>query len=477
MALRRKNASDTAKGGSKALTDSVSTTGTSGTTGTTAAVEVDEVVRKQLSSDFGANPALRLMQNAVTNTPLAKVAQDRQITVGIDTSMSNKLDDWKVSNQKRSGRCWLFAGLNLLRAGLAKKLDSKDFELSQNYLHYWDKLEKANYFLQSMVELAGEDLDDRTVHHLLSDPIGDGGQWNMFVALVNKYGVVPKYAMPETDSSSATGPMNGSLESLLRTGARRIRTAANAGDTAALDAARADTLAGVHRILTIHLGTPPESFVWQHNDSENKFTGHGEMTPLEFARTNLDIDLDSYVCLVNDPRESSPYGKTFTVDRLGNVVGAEAVTYLNAEIDVLREVAKDSIVAGEPVWFGCDTSKQCNADLGIWDANLYDYDSVYDVELDLSKAERLQYGDSLMTHAMLLVGVDIAEGDVRRWRVENSWGDEKADKGFYTMNDSWFDDYVFEVAVHVDRLPAEYRKALKGEPQVLPAWDPMGALA
>lgn len=472
MALLRKNATE-----SKASANSNGSGKTTRKGGTTRPVELDETLRKQLTSDFEANPSLRLMQNAVTNTPLRKVAQDRAITVGIDTSMSNKLDDWKVSNQKRSGRCWLFAGLNLLGSALATKLEDPDFELSQNHLHYWDKLEKANYFLQSMVELAGADLDDRTVHHLLSDPIGDGGQWNMFVALVNKYGVVPKYAMPETDSSSATGPMNESLESLLRTGARRIRTAASAGDTAAVDAARAETLAGVHRVLTIHLGTPPESFVWQHNGKENKFTRQGEVTPQEFAKTNLDIDLDNYVCLVNDPRESSPYGKTFTVDRLGNVVGAPAVTYLNAEIDVLRQVAKDSIVAGEPVWFGCDTSKQCNSDLGIWDANLYDFDSVYDVELDLTKAERLQYGDSLMTHAMLLVGVDILDGDVRRWRVENSWGDEKADKGFYTMNDSWFDEYVFEVAVHVDRLPAEYRKALKGEPQVLPAWDPMGALA
>lgn len=448
-----------------------------GKDGTSGAVELDDVVRKQLTTDFDANPSLRLMQNAVTNNPVREVAQDRAITVGIDTSMSNRLDDWKVSNQKRSGRCWLFAGLNLLRSELSKKLEDSDFELSQNYLHYWDKLEKANYFLQSMVDLAEVDLDDRTVHHLLSDPIGDGGQWNMFVALVNKYGVVPKYAMPETDSSSSTGQMNESLESLLRTGARRIRTAAAADDAAAVDAARAETLAGVHRVLTVHLGTPPESFVWQHNGKDNKFTRQGEVTPLEFARTNLDIDLDSYVCLVNDPRESSPYGKTFTVDRLGNVVGAPPVTYLNAEIDVLRQVAKDAIVDGEPVWFGCDTSKQCNSDLGIWDAHLYDFDAVYDVELDLTKAERLQYGDSLMTHAMLLVGVDILDGDVRRWRVENSWGDEKADKGFYTMNDSWFDEYVFEVAVHVDRLPAEYRKALKGEPQVLPAWDPMGALA
>lgn len=431
---------------------------------------------RALREAYDADPRNRLMTNAVATTAVDRIALDRAIVTSIDTSVSNRLDDWKTTNQKQSGRCWLFAGTNLLRAAAAKKLGVTDFEFSQNHLLFFDKLEKANYFLESMIDLADRDIDDRTVHHLLSDPIGDGGQWNMFVALVRKHGLVPKSAMPETESSSKTHAMDRNLERLLRQGARDLRAAVAAGGDP--QAVKAETLAAVHRVLTIHLGVPPETFDWQWRDDEKEFHRTGIMTPLEFAATYVDVDLDDYVCVVNDPRPSSPFGRTFTVDRLGNVIGAPAVTYLNAEIDVLKKATADSIVAGDPVWFGCDTGQQSDRETGYWDAALFDYGSVYGTEFTLDKAARLLHGDSLMTHAMLFTGVDLDEnGAPRRWRVENSWGDEKADQGFHTMNDSWFDEYVFEVAVHKDRLPAEYRAALDAEPIVLPAWDPMGALA
>ncbi len=431
---------------------------------------------RTLREAYDADPRNRLMTNAVATTAVDRIALDRAIVTSIDTSVSNRLDDWKPTNQKQSGRCWLFAGTNLLRAAAAKKLGVTDFEFSQNHLLFFDKLEKANYFLESMIDLADRDVDDRTVHHLLSDPIGDGGQWNMFVALVRKHGLVPKSAMPETESSSKTHAMDRNLERLLRQGARDIRVAVAAGGDP--QAVKNETLAAVHRVLTIHLGVPPETFDWQWRDDDKEFHRTGTMTPLEFAAAYVDVDLDDYVCVVNDPRPSSPFGRTFTVDRLGNVMGAPAVTYLNAEIDVLKKATADSIVAGEPVWFGCDTGQQSDRETGYWDAALFDYGSVYGIEFTLDKSERLLHGDSLMTHAMLFTGVDLDEnGAPRRWRVENSWGDEKADKGFHTMNDNWFDEYVGEVAVHKDRLPAEYRAALDAEPIVLPAWDPMGALA
>lgn len=204
------------------------------------------------------------------------------------------------------------------------------------------------------------------------------------------------------------------------------------------------------------------------------------MTPLEFAEKYITVELDDYVCVVNDPRPTSEYGKTYTVDRLGNVVGGTPVTYLNAPIDVLKTAVKETIVDGDPVWFGCDTNKQSSRDLGIWDAHLYDYEGAYSLDLTLDKANRLIYGDSLMTHAMVFVGVDVDDdGNARRFRVENSWGEDIADKGFFTMNFTWFDEYVFEIAIHKDRLPADLRAVVDAheEPIVLPAWDPMGALA
>ncbi|MEV0794697.1 C1 family peptidase [Kribbella sp. NPDC050459] len=424
--------------------------------------------------EFASNPQYRVMQNAVTQTPVNSIALDRQIVTSMDHSVSHLLDDWKVTNQKKSGRCWLFAGLNLLRAGAAEKLGVKDFEFSQNYLLFWDKFERSNFFLEAMIDTADRDADDRTVAHLLSDPIGDGGQWNMFVALVRKHGLVPKTAMPETESSSATAQLNDTLRKLLRQGARDLR--ALEGDEARRDRKR-EILTAVHRVLSIHLGTPPQKFLWQWKDSDKGFHRDGWTTPTEFAAAYVQLPVDEYVCLVHDPRPSSPVGRTFTVDYLGNVIDAPPVVYLNVEIDLIKQLTKDAIVGGEPVWFGCDVGKQMNADLGFWDAKLYDYGAVYDTDFTLDKAERLVHHETLMTHAMLFTGVDVVDGEPRRWRVENSWGDEKADSGFWTMNDSWFGEHVFEVAVRRSALPAELQARLDDEPIVLPAWDPMGALA
>ncbi|MEV5171223.1 C1 family peptidase [Streptomyces flaveolus] len=426
--------------------------------------------------EFAARPVNRLMQNAVTQTPVDDVALDRRILTGIDHSVSHHLDDWKATNQKQSGRCWMFAGLNLLRVGAARKLGVKDFEFSQNYLLWWDKFERANHFLEAVVETSDRDVDDRTVAHLLADPIGDGGQWNMFVALVAKHGLVPKSAMPETDSSSSTRAMNRALQTLLRQGARDLRRLAAEGVEAQRGHKR-EVLAAVHRVLGIHLGTPPRRFLWQWEDKDKEFHRDGWLTPAEFAASYVQLPLDEYVCLVHDPRESSPVGRTFTVEYLGNVVDAPPVVYLNAPMELLKRLAMEAIVGGEPVWFGCDVAKMMRADVGVWDAALFDYAAVYDAPFTLDKADRLLHHDTQMTHAMLFTGVDVVDGSPRRWRVENSWGEEKADKGFWTMNDSWFGEHVFEIAVRRSALPPELAAALDQPPIVLPAWDPMGALA
>ncbi len=426
--------------------------------------------------EFAARPVNRLMQNAVTQTPVDDVALDRRVLTSIDHSVSHHLDDWKVTNQKQSGRCWMFAGLNLLRVGAARKLGVNDFEFSQNYLLWWDKFERANHFLEAIIETSDRDVDDRTVAHLLADPIGDGGQWNMFVALVAKHGLVPKSAMPETDSSSATRAMNRALKTLLRQGARDLRGQADEGVEARRERKR-EVLAAVHRVLSIHLGTPPQRFLWQWEDKDKQFHRDGWLTPAEFAASYVELPLDEYVCLVHDPRESSPVGRTFTVEYLGNIVGAPPVVYLNAQMELLKRLAAEAIIGGEPVWFGCDVAKMMRADVGVWDAGLFDYAAVYDAPFTMGKAARLLHHDTKMTHAMLFTGVDVVEGSPRRWRVENSWGEEKADKGFWTMNDSWFGEHVFEIAVRRSALPPQLAAALDQPPIVLPAWDPMGALA
>ncbi len=431
---------------------------------------------ERLEADFVADPRARFAQNAVTTTDVHQIALDRRVVTSLDPSVSNQLDTWPVANQKKSGRCWLFSGLNFLRSHVIDELKVENFEFSQNYLHFFDKLEKANWFFTSMIELAERPLDDRTVHQLLSDPIGDGGQWDMFVSLVLKYGVVPKYAMPETESSSNTRAMNETLEALLRKGARDLRqTVAAGGDATAL---RRELMRQIYRVLSIHLGTPPTSFCWQYRDKDKTFTRGGQMTPQEFAAACIDVDLTQYVCLVNDPRATSPFGSVFTVDHLGNVVGGRPITYLNAPAELLEQMVCASIEDGRPVWFGCDCTKQFDRDLGYWSAALYDLDGVYGVDLAMSKAERMELGEEAMNHAMLFTGVDLVDGAARRFRVENSWGEDVADKGFYTMDANWFGEHVFEVAAPIASLPVEWQAKLKGAtPIVLPLWDPMGSLA
>ena len=449
---------------------------------TSAVTASGELTMDQIASlraGFDADSGARVVQNAVTTNDVNTVAMARDIVTTSDASFSTRLDDWAVTNQKSSGRCWLFAALNLFRVGAMKKMNLAKFEFSQNYMFFWDKFERANYFLCQIVDTADRGLDDRTVGFLLDGPIDDGGQWNMFMNVVRKHGVVPQACMPETQSSSSSGRMNSMLRHKLREGAMRLRACVASGaSTEAVDQERMDIMATIWRILCVHLGTPPTSFDWQWNDKDKAFHRDGEMTPQQFADTYIDVPANDFVCLVHDPRPSSPFGRTFTVDRLGNVMDGEPVVYLNVEMDLLKKITQDVLESGEPVWFGCDVGPQMDRKLGLWDKDLFRYEDVYGAPFSMNKAQRLEHHQTLMTHAMLFTGVDVVDGAPRRWRVENSWGADKSGReGYYTMNDSWFDEYMFEIAARKSTLPESLQAAFDEEPIVLPAWDPMGSLA
>jgi len=431
-----------------------------------------------MRSEYDSDPRNRLMQNAVTQHSVDEIALDRQIVTDANHVYSTMLDDWSPTHQGASGRCWLFAGLNLCRVDTMNEMNVKQFEFSQSYLMFWDKLERANFVLESIIETADSPVDDRVVQYLMEAPIEDAGQWDMFVNLVKKHGVVPKSAMPETQSSGATYKMNSILYYQVRQGAMNIRQLYK--DEAGLDAMRQsklDTLKVIYKILSIHLGTPPKEFDWQWNDRDGQFKRDGIVTPLQFAEKYVVTDLDELVCLVNDPREGHPYGTTYTVGYLGNVVGGASVKFLNLPIEEIKDITMRQLLDGRPVWMGCDTGKQNERNLGLWDAHLYDYDGVYGSEFGMDKAARLDYGQTQMTHAMLFTGVDVSDGKPRKWRVENSYGEKVGDKGFFMMNDSWFDEYMFEIVAPKRYLSAERQAQLDIEPAVLPPWDPMGALA
>ena len=437
------------------------------------------ITRKQvveLRKEFDAEPSNKVAQNAVTNVQLPDLTLNRDLVQDIDDSFSIKLDDWKVTAQMRSGRCWLFATLNLFRVGAMKKMKLKNFEFSQAHIHFWDKFERSNHLLEAIIETSDRPVDDRTIHFLLSDPIGDGGQWNMAMNLVRKHGLVPKTAYPESNSSSATRWMNAELKDILRSSASEIRAIIDGGGT--VEEARAHKekrIADIWRMLCIHLGTPPKTFNWQWRDKDGEFHRNGRMTPQQFAAEFVDIEWEDYVCIVNDPRNE--YYRTYTVDFLQNVAGGPPVVYLNVPSKEMKAITQKLLEDGIPVWMGCDVGKEMDRKRGLWDADLFDVEGLYGVEYGMDKADRLRHNQTMMTHAMLFTGVDVVNGRPRRWRVENSWGQDTGQKGYYTMNDSWYDQYMFEIAAPKDYLTEKMLEGLEIEPVVLPAWDPMGSLA
>nr|WP_309696476.1 C1 family peptidase [Armatimonas sp.] len=428
---------------------------------------------------FAADPVARIARNAVAKTAIKAVALNRDALVRLTHTYSHSVKTGKSTTQNASGRCWMFAGLNLFRTQIAEKLGVEEFELSQNYLMFWDKLEKANYFLENILATLNEPVGSRLLDWLCASPLQDGGQWDMFAALVKKYGVVPKEAMPETESSSRSADMNALMTLKLRQAASELRAAHATGASEAELRAQKDTLLpALYRMLATHLGEPPTEFLWQWRDKDKNFHRDGILTPEQFCKKYVTVELDELVCLIHCPQATKSYNTLYTIAYLGNVIGGQPIQYLNVEMPALKAATQAMIQDGKPVWFGCDVGKQMDRDLGLMDLELFEYEPLYGTSLELGKTARLDYGQSLMTHAMVLTGVDTDEaGAPRKWRVENSWGEQGGDKGFMVMTDPWFDEYLYEVAVEKKYLPKELLALLEGPLVALDPWDPMGSLA
>lgn len=439
--------------------------------------EISNDLLMQLREEESAKVALA--RNAATQVGIEAASLNREKIQHTFTAVSHRLDDWKATSQKKSGRCWLFSSLNFLRSRARESLGIKNFEFSQSYVFFWDKFERANWFLTDIIATSDEPVDGRLVQFLLGDVLGDGGQWDMAVSVYMKYGLVPKEVMPESEASTNSRPMNARLRAVLHIGALRLREAIAAGASAEeVDTQRRKILADVWKILVVCLGEPPVRFNWQWRDDEGNFHRDGEITPHEFYERHVGVDLSEYICLVDDPRPENPKGSVETVEHLGNVVGGRPIRYLNAPVEEIKRMAAAQIAAGEAVWFGADVSQPYDRGLGFFVTGIHDYDGLFDVDFSSTKLERVRSGESAMDHAMLFTGVDLDEaGQPRAWRVENSWGDEPGDSGFFTMDDQWFTDNVFEVVVPKSALPEDLAAAVDSDPIVLPAWDPMGTLA
>ncbi len=440
-----------------------------------------EITRETLSvfeKAFDSDRANRVAMNAATKNGVNNAAVRAESAREMRHTFNISLEQGEITNQKQSGRCWMFAALNTMRFRVMKKLELKTFELSQNYTLFYDKLEKSNYFLESILETLDEPTNGRLIAYLLASPLGDGGQWDMFVNLVEKYGVVPKEIMPETVASSSTRELVGYLTEKLREFACTLRTAHQAGaPMEALRAQKDEMLRTIYNMLCIALGKPPVTFDFE-TDTPNGFVRDLGITPQAFFKKYVDMDLSQYISLINAPTADKPYGKTYTVAFLGNVKEGRPVKYLNLPIEALKDAAIAQMQDGEPVWFGCDVGKRSVRDSGVMDLDALDLETLFSTKFTMNKAQRLDYGQSLMTHAMVFQGVNLDEnGRPNRWRVENSWGKDAGHNGYYIMSDAWFDEYMYQVVVNKKYLTEEQRAAFEQAPITLEPWDPMGSLA
>ena len=441
--------------------------------------QLTQTFTDKLFADYEANTKFHAVENAVTHNGLLKSLETRQSQIENDHVFSIDLTKDEVSNQKASGRCWMFAALNTFRHKLISDFKLENFELSQAHTFFWDKYEKSNWFLEQVIATADEELASRKVKFLLDTPQQDGGQWDMVVALFEKYGVVPKSVYPESISSSASRELNQYLNKLLRQDAQILRQILAAGaDSTAVQAKKEELLQEIFNFLAMSLGLPPRTFDFSYRDKDNNFHSESGLTPQAFYKKYVNLQLDDYVSIINAPTADKPYGKSYTVEMLGNVVGARDVRYLNVNMERLKELAIAQMQAGETVWFGSDVGQSSNRKAGVMVNDMYDFTSSMDIELTQDKAGRLDYSESLMTHAMVLTGVDLDEnGKSTKWKVENSWGDKVGDKGYFVASDDWMDEYTYQIVVRKEFLTAEELAAYEAEPKVLAPWDPMGALA
>ena len=426
-----------------------------------------------LSSSRNQLATLALSKSDLNNVAFSPRAADK-----MRQKFSLEIPTMDVTNQKSSGRCWLFAATNVLRERIAEARNIEKFELSQSYLAFWDKFERCNYFLENMIETSDRPHDDRTVMFILQTGVHDGGQWDMFANIVRKYGIVPKDVYDETHQSSNTRQMNYVLNRALKIGAVRLRAMIQKHHTETeIQAYKNELLSQIYGFLCSCYGEPPRAFNFEWVDKEKVYHVEENLTPLTFAERYGVIQLlDNTVSIIHAPTADKPFDRTFTIQYLGNVVGGRPVKHLNLELKEFKAAIIAQLKDKKVVWFGCDVGHYGERELGIWDDRSFNFELLTGLDMSISKEDALDYHLSAMNHAMVITGVNIENGRPTRWRIENSWGDEKGDKGYYVCSDSWFDQYVYQAAVEKCYL-GDRQSLAEMEPVILAPWDPMGTLA
>lgn len=423
----------------------------------------------EFSANFNVDPKNQVIARAAARSGVLEASYNERVAGRLTRVFSTELPTDNVTNQKQSGRCWLFSTLNVLRHDFGAKHKAKNFTLSQSYNFFWDKLERANLFYEKVIKTADKPLDDREVRSYFDFAGHDGGQWHMAISLVKKYGVVPSYVMPESFNTSATNGLASALADKERKDALALRRLAQAGDQEGLEKARKTFLNEIYRMVAIAVGEPPKTFDLEYRDDDKNYHLEKNLTPVSFFNKYFDVDLDDYVVLTNAPDHE--YGKLYHLGAEDNVEGGSPILFLNVPMEYLEQAAVAQLKDGEAVWFGNDVLRQMDRKTGYLDTDLYKLEDLFDVDLSLSKADRLTTGAGEVSHAMTLVGVDEDKGNIRQWKVENSWGDKSGEKGFFVMSHNWFKEYVYEVVVHKKYLTKDQQELLSSTPVELAPWD------
>ncbi len=418
----------------------------------------------------------KLIRHSLSKSSISSVAYENENEQNTIFTFSKEVKTLPVCNQKQSGRCWIFAGLNVLREIVAKKLKLKDFELSQNYIALYDKLEKCNYCLSSIADLIDNEPDERVLMHVLTWGVSDGGQWDMFKNIVKKYGILPKNNFNETFQSSATSESNFLINNLIRQFACEIKNLKNK-DYNEIKNIKDSYMNKIYSLLINSFGVPPSKFDFEYYDENNVYHIEKDLTPKSFFEEYIGDEIDEYVSLINSPTKDKPYFKTYTIAYLNNCLDGEDICHLNVPMDRMKELIKNQLDDDSIVWFGSDVSFYRNRQSGVWDNQAFDYVTPFGFDITFSKEAMLDYHASVMNHAMCITGYNLKNDLINRWKIENSWGKEVGDQGYYVMSNTWFDSFVYQAVIKKKYLNEVELNALKENPIILNPWDPMGTLA
>ena len=443
----------------------------------------------EIQKGYQGTAADKAVRNALNTTPMATLATNAENAAMIDTHFSDVVKTKGITNQKSSGRCWLFTGLNVLRSRAIAKYDLGEFQFSQSYVFFYDQLEKANLFLQAIIDTRASDDDDRTVDWLFAHPLSDGGTFTGVADLVSKYGLVPAEVYPESYSAENTSAMATQLKNKLREDGLRLRQmyseaaaknsslkgkkaeAAEAAVLEKLETEKVEMLKDIYHVLAICLGVPPTEFEWSMYNSKDELVGTEKYTPKSFCSKMVDYNLeDGYVMLMNDPLRE--YYKVYQIEYDRHVYDGHDWVYVNLPLEDIKEMAIASIKDQKAMYFSCDVAKCLDRQRGVADLANFDYESLLGISFGMDKAERVKTHASGSSHAMTLIAVDLKDGKPQKWMVENSWG-QTGYKGKLIMTDEWFDNYMFRLVVEKKFVPAKVLDLLNQTPVMLPAWDPM----